>query len=62
MRWNGETPLPKPVVLESGVDTTIPSRDTGRELPCRVFKPENEETKGVLMHIHGGGWVLQSEK
>lgn len=26
-----------------------------------MFKPENGEPKGVLLHIHGGGWVLQSE-
>lgn len=61
MRWNGETPLPKPVVLESGVNFTIPSREKGRDIPCRMFKPENGEVKGIYMHIHGGGWVLQSE-
>lgn len=66
MRWNGETSLPKPVVIDSGVDFKIPSRDDdsgGREIPCRMFKPANGgPVKGVFMHIHGGGWVLQSEK
>ncbi|KAF4302951.1 putative alpha beta hydrolase fold-3 domain-containing protein [Botryosphaeria dothidea] len=62
MRWNGETSLPKPVVISSGVDFQIPSRDAGREIPCRMFKPENGQVKGVFMHIHGGGFVLQSEK
>lgn len=62
MRWNGETALPKPVVIESGVDFKIPSREDGREIPCRMFKPENGHVKGVFMHIHGGGFVLQSEK
>ncbi|KAF2811358.1 uncharacterized protein BDZ99DRAFT_487179 [Mytilinidion resinicola] len=61
MRWNGETPLPKPVVIESGVNGTIPSRDPGRELTYRLFNPEKGEVKGIYMHIHGGGWVLQSE-
>ncbi|KAK4983393.1 hypothetical protein LTR50_007260 [Elasticomyces elasticus] len=61
MRWNGETALPRPVVLDSGKDITIPSRDRGRELSARVFEPEHGKAKGVFMHIHGGGWVLQSE-
>jgi len=61
MRWNGETPLPKSVVIESGVNLTIPSREPGRDIPCRMFKPERGEVKGLYMHIHGGGWVLQSE-
>ncbi|KAF2142813.1 uncharacterized protein K452DRAFT_269286 [Aplosporella prunicola CBS 121167] len=59
MRWNGETPLPKPKVIESGEDFNIPSRDSGREIPCRMFKPADGQVKGVFMHIHGGGWVLQ---
>ena len=62
MRENGETPLPKPVVIESGKDIKLPSRDKGREIPCRVFVPENGKAKGVFYHIHGGGWVLQNEK
>jgi len=61
MRWNGETPLPKPIVLESGKNIKLPSRDSGREIPCRVFEPSNGKPKGVFYHIHGGGWVLQSE-
>jgi len=61
MRWNNETPLPRPPVIESGKNITIPSRESGREIPCRVFMPETDNVKGVFMHIHGGGWVLQSE-
>lgn len=62
MRWNGETPLPKPVVLESGQTMSIPSREAGRGIRCRIFVPEKGDVKGVMMHIHGGGWVLQSEE
>jgi acetyl esterase/lipase len=63
MRWNGETPLPKPIVLDSGKNMSIPSREQGREIPARVFVPEEgKEVKGGYMHIHGGGWVLQSEE
>ncbi|KAK8199666.1 Alpha/Beta hydrolase protein [Phyllosticta capitalensis] len=61
MRWNGEGTLPKVNVLESGVNFKIPSRETGRDIPCRFFKPENGQVNGVMMHVHGGGWVLQGE-
>ncbi|KAK5694144.1 hypothetical protein LTR97_009765 [Elasticomyces elasticus] len=49
------------VVLDSGKNITIPSREPGRSIPCRVFTPDNGKPKGVFYHIHGGGWVLQSE-
>ncbi|KAJ8106180.1 hypothetical protein OPT61_g9710 [Boeremia exigua] len=39
LRWEGKTPLPKPVVLPEGINGTIPSREAGREIPYRVFKP-----------------------
>ncbi|KAF2196327.1 alpha/beta-hydrolase [Delitschia confertaspora ATCC 74209] len=61
LRWEGKTPLPKPIVLEQGINFMIPSRDEERAIPCRMFKPANGESKGIHMHIHGGGWVLQSE-
>src|ERR1700742_27773 len=62
MRWNNETALPRPPVLESGIDFNVPSRDQGREIPCRMFKPEKGAPKGVFLHFHGGGFVLNSEK
>ena len=63
MRERGETALPKPVYLPQAKSFSIPSREAGRELPCRVLNPENDrQTKGVFLHIHGGGWVLMSEK
>lgn len=61
LRWEGKTPLPKPIILPEGVNGEIPSRDESRTIPYRVFKPENGASKGIHMHIHGGGWVLQSE-
>ncbi|KAF2847307.1 alpha/beta-hydrolase [Plenodomus tracheiphilus IPT5] len=63
LRWEGKTPLPKPVVLPGGWNSAMPSRDSGREIPYRVFEPAGgkEGSKGVYMHIHGGGWVLMSE-
>ncbi len=63
MRGNGETALPKPTCLEDAKDFDIPSRDKGRDIPCRIMTPEHGgKVHGVFMHIHGGGWVLMSEK
>lgn len=62
MRDNGETPLPKPVHLKSAELIEIPSRDAGRKVPCRVIKPEpGKQVSAVMLHIHGGGWVLMNE-
>ncbi|MCJ1478692.1 hypothetical protein MMC13_007373 [Lambiella insularis] len=62
LRREGETSFPVPMVLDSGKPFSIPSREAGRDIPCRIMMPEGESSvKGVYMHIHGGGWVLQSE-
>ncbi|MCJ1392509.1 hypothetical protein MMC18_005377 [Xylographa bjoerkii] len=62
LRREGKTPLPKPTILDSGKSFSIPSREKGREIPCRIMMPEGEkDVTAVYMHIHGGGWVLQSE-
>jgi len=62
MRQDGKTPLPGATHLDSAEDFSIPSRDPNRSIPCRILKPENGPVRGVYMHIHGGGWVLQDEK
>lgn len=62
MRAAGETPLPAATYLDSAEDFDIPSRDSGRKIPCRILRPQQGEVKGVFMHIHGGGWVLQDQK
>lgn len=62
LRAEGGTALPAPIVLDSGIAFEIPSRDPSRNVPCRVFKPQNGEApRAVFMHIHGGGWVLGNE-
>ena len=43
-----------PVRLDHAQERSI--RGPGGEIPLRVFVPETVE--GVLLHIHGGGWVL----
>lgn len=69
MRWKGETPLPAPRVLPQGLDITIASREAGRDIPCRLMYPSSRQTdaerkkcQGVVMHFHGGGWVLGDQK
>ena len=63
MRAAGQTPLPAATYLDTAASISIPSRDSGRSIPCRLVKPTNgSNVKGVYMHIHGGGWVLQDEK
>lgn len=63
MREEGKTALPKPVRLDEAQTFEIPSREEGRNIPCRIIMPEQKgPVKGVFVHIHGGGWVLMSEK
>ena len=58
MREAGQTALPAPIMLD-GTHIEIPSREAGRSIPCRMMKPDGDvPIKGVLLHIHGGGWVL----
>jgi acetyl esterase/lipase len=64
MRLKGETPLPLPELLPQALETSIPSRDSGRAIPCRLIYPSSRKTpeerqkcKGTVLHIHGGGWV-----
>ena len=60
MREAGETTLPAPVMLD-GTSFEIPSREPGRNVPCRVMRPDGDvPVKGIVMHIHGGGWVLST--
>jgi len=58
MRKTGDTPFPVPTVLEHLKDFSIPSRDAGRDIPCRYAEPKDGKAKGIMIHIHGGGWVL----
>lgn len=63
MRANGETPLPGITLIDTAQDVDVPSRDAGRNIPCRLVKPTNDKpVSGVYLHVHGGGWVLGSEK
>jgi acetyl esterase/lipase len=61
MRAGGGIAVPAPV-LDSAESFSIPSRDPGRNITCRILRPQTgNPLKGVFMHIQGGGWVLASE-
>jgi hypothetical protein len=45
-----QTPLPKPVYLPEALDGTVPSRDAGREIPIRIYKPDNHH-RGPLVEM-----------
>jgi acetyl esterase/lipase len=61
MRDEGKTALPPPVYLPAARDIEIPSRDQGRVIPVRIYEPENGlPSKGIILHCHGGGFVLLS--
>ncbi|EFR01374.1 alpha/beta hydrolase fold-3 domain-containing protein [Nannizzia gypsea CBS 118893] len=63
MGETGEALLPAPIYLPDAIDATLPSREAGRDIPLRVFKPENGlPSKGIFLLFHGGGFVLGSHK
>ena len=62
MARKGETSLPKPMHVEHARQIGIPSREEGREIPCRLIMPQTDvPILGVFMHVHGGGWCLSAE-
>lgn len=69
MRDRGETALPAPTYLPQSLEITLPSREAGRDIPCRLIYPtarktseERKQCKGSVIHLHGGGWVLGDHK
>lgn len=63
MRLQGKLALPAPTYLPGATDATIPSRDSSRRIPIRIYKPDNgHPSEGLFFHAHGGGWVLGDEK
>ena len=55
--------LPEPVHLTEALDANVPSRETGRDIPVRVYKPDiGQPSKGILLHVRGGGFVLAAHK
>ncbi|KAI0164738.1 acetyl esterase [Xylariaceae sp. FL1272] len=61
---NGELGvLPRPVYLPGAKDEVICSRQAGRDIPVRVYVPDNgQPSRGLIQHLHGGGFTLFSHK
>ena len=61
-RAAGETPFPPSPTLPNAFEFTVPSVRNSHMIPCRLFEPQDSTVtpKGVLYHIHGGGWVIGS--
>jgi acetyl esterase/lipase len=58
----GLTSIPQPTLLDNAENFSILSRDIGRAIPCRILRPEpGVPVKGVMMHMHMGGWTIGSE-
>jgi acetyl esterase/lipase len=61
--YAGETQFPVPPLLPKAQDFNVASRDSGREVPVRVYKPDNgEASRGVYLYLHGGGFVVGSHR
>ncbi len=54
-RRQGRGPFPPAVLSPRASTMTIEGRD-GNQIPLRIIAPSH--TRGVYLHIHGGGWVL----
>ncbi len=51
-------PPRRPIDIALVVDRTIPG--PGGPLPIRVYHPAPTESRPVVIHLHGGGWVIGS--
>jgi acetyl esterase len=56
-RRAGRGPFPPPVFSPRAEVKTIAGRD-GNEIPLRIIRPAGGGTRGIYLHLHGGGWVL----
>jgi acetyl esterase/lipase len=63
MVYAGETHFPELPLLPNARDTNVPSREAGREIPIRYYKPDNgEPSRGVYLYLHGGGFVMGTHR
>jgi acetyl esterase/lipase len=58
---SGQTQFPAPPVDPNAQDFILPSRDQGRSIPIRFYKPDNgKSSKGVYVFYHGGGFAFSN--
>jgi len=58
-RARGEGPFP-PVPKSARARTITITGKAGNQIPLRIVAPASGDSKGVYLHIHGGGMVLGS--
>jgi len=56
-RRKGRAPFPAPVFSPRARTVTIKGRG-GQDIALRIIAPAAGPSRGVYLHIHGGGWVL----
>lgn len=52
--------MPRDTLLEPAKTISLPSRQSDRQIPCRIIYPTSGSPSGVMLHMHGGGWVLMT--
>ncbi|MEZ5877611.1 MAG: alpha/beta hydrolase fold domain-containing protein [Tepidamorphaceae bacterium] len=55
-RAQGLGPFPLVDPVATARDQEISGRDG--KIPLRIYAPQKRDSRGVYLHIHGGGWVL----
>jgi acetyl esterase/lipase len=58
LQEEGETSWPAPAKLGHAKDIFLPSRESDREIRCRLLQPQDGSSKGVFLYFHGGGYTL----
>lgn len=59
----GKTQFPVPTLLPNAQDTTVPSREPGRDISVRVYKPDDgKPSRGIFLYLHGGEFVMGTQK
>jgi hypothetical protein len=43
--------MPRPTVLDNAENIALPSRESHRQIPCRVFRPKANDSKGIFYHV-----------
>ncbi|KAL2815735.1 carboxylesterase [Aspergillus granulosus] len=59
MRREGLNGFPKPVLNPKARTVTIAARD-GHRIELRIISPSQQQSKGVWLHFHAGGFVIGS--
>lgn len=63
MVYEGKTQFPVPPLLPKAQEASVPSREPSRDIPIRVYVPdEGNPNRGIYLYFHGGGFIMGSHK